>query len=260
MIGDLFINAKRIKELNHMKDKLSRREPCLGVSVMYFCPQIVEIIGYLGFDWVLLDCEHGSLGESEIEQMAIAGRAAGLSVIARPQTNRPSDISTVMDKGVDGVQIPHITSLQDAKRAVDAVKFHPFGKRSLAIGTRSSRYGINHKLDDYVSESNSRSIVILQIEDKEAIDNLESILGTPYVDVFFVGPSDLSQSLGYPGKASEPPVKDTIDHILSEIQEKGLTSGIAGNFTSLKDWREQGVSYLYTHLNTIIERGVNGFL
>ena len=67
MIGDLFVNDIRIKELNQMKAKLSRREPCLGVSVMYFCPQIVEIIGYLGFDWVLLDCEHGSLGESEIE-------------------------------------------------------------------------------------------------------------------------------------------------------------------------------------------------
>ncbi len=181
-------------------------------------------------------------------------------MIARPQTNLPSDISAAMDRGVDGVQIPHITSLRDAERSVDAVKFHPLGKRSLAIGTRSSRYGINYKLDAYVSESNFRSIVILQIEDKEAIDNLEAILRTPHVDVFFVGPSDLSQSLGYPGKASEPPVKDTIDHILSEIQKKGLTSGIAGNITSLRDWRKQGVSYLYTHLNTIIERGVNGFL
>ena len=143
-----------------MKDKLSRKEPCIGVSIMFFCPQIVEMIGYLGFDWILLDCEHGSIDSSELELMAIAGRAAGLSVIVRPPSNRPADIIAAMDKGADGVQIPHITDATQAVNAVKSVKFHPLGNRTLAVGTRSSRYGIGMDLDEFVNVSNKNLSLI----------------------------------------------------------------------------------------------------
>lgn len=239
-----------------MKNQLAHGKSCLGVSLMFYCPQVVEMLGYLGIDWILLDCEHGSLDLSDVEQMSTAANSAGISVIGRPPTNSSPDIMAMMDRGVDGVQVPHITTSEEARRAVDAVKFHPDGNRSLAIGTRSSKYGIGQTLSDYVSTSNSNSIVVLQIEDKEAIPNLDDILNTTHVDVFFVGPSDLSQSLGYPGKASEAPVKDVIDQILKRIDDAGKTSGTAGNIESIIERRSKGVSYLYTHLNTILEKGV----
>lgn len=214
------------------------------------------MLGYLGIDWILLDCEHGSLTLADVEHMSIAAKSAGISVIGRPATNSSPDIMAMMDRGVDGVQVPHITTPEEARRAVDAVKFHPDGNRSLAIGTRSSKYGIGQTLSQYVSTSNTNSIVVLQIEDKEAIQNLDDILKTTGVDVFFVGPSDLSQSLGYPGKASEAPVRNVIDQILTRISAAGKSSGIAGNIESIIERRSKGVSYLYTHLNTILENGV----
>ncbi|SVA75517.1 uncharacterized protein METZ01_LOCUS128371, partial [marine metagenome] len=108
-----------------MKAAMSAETPMVGVSMMFSSPQLVEMISALGFDWVLLDCEHGSIDLSDLEVMAIAAKAAGITAIARPPSNSPIDIMRVMDRGVDGVQVPHIKSQKEAKAAVESVKFHP---------------------------------------------------------------------------------------------------------------------------------------
>ena len=110
---------------NRMKAKLKAGEPALGCSVMIPSPQIVEMLGHAGFDWVLLDCEHGSLAPADVELMAIAADAVGITAIARPRSNATVDIQGVMDRGVMGVQVPHVNSADDARRAVAAVKFGP---------------------------------------------------------------------------------------------------------------------------------------
>src|SRR6476469_2993565 len=110
---------------NAMKAKLASGMTALGCSVMFPSPQIVEMLGHAGFDWVLLDCEHGSLSLSAVEVMAMAADAVGISSIARPRTNSNADIQSVMDRGVMGVQVPHVGTAQDARRAVAAVKFGP---------------------------------------------------------------------------------------------------------------------------------------
>ncbi len=116
--------------------------------------QIVEMIGRLGFDWVLLDCEHGSLSPESVELMAMAAELTGITPIARPWTNGPDAILRVMDRGPMGVQVPHVNTAADAKRAVEAVKFHPLGTRGLAAGTRPAQYGFAGSVADYVQEAN----------------------------------------------------------------------------------------------------------
>ena len=212
-----------------MKAAMLAKTPMVGVSMMFSSPQLVEMIAALGFDWVLLDCEHGSIDLSNLEVMAIAAKAAGITAIARPPSNSPIDIMRVMDRGVDGVQVPHIKCQEEAKAAVESVKFHPLGNRGLAMGTRPSNYGIGVELGQYSKTSNLDSIVVLQIEDREAIENLDEILSVADVDVFFVGPSDLSQSLGHPGKANEPPVSTAIKEIFKSIADAGLVSGTASS-------------------------------
>src|SRR5215475_2279782 len=103
---------------NLMKATLRAGEPALGCSLMFPSPQIVEMLGHAGFDWVLLDCEHGSLSLADVEVMAMAADAVGITPIARPRSNAAADIQSVMDRGVMGVQIPHINSAEDARRAV----------------------------------------------------------------------------------------------------------------------------------------------
>ena len=104
---------------NSMKEKIGRGEPAFGVSIMFASPQVVEMIGHAGFDWVLLDCEHGSIGPSDLELMAMAADAVGITAIARPKSNASVDIQSVMDRGVQGMQIPHIVTRADAERAME---------------------------------------------------------------------------------------------------------------------------------------------
>ncbi|MBI3918050.1 MAG: hypothetical protein HY322_13700 [Betaproteobacteria bacterium] len=125
---------------NRMKEKLRAGEPVFGVSVMIPSPQIVEMVGAAGFDWVLLDCEHGTLTLESVELMAMAAEACGITAIARPVTRSPEHILQVLDRGVLGVQVPHVNTAEDARRVVAAVKFHPLGQRGLAAGTRAAAY------------------------------------------------------------------------------------------------------------------------
>ena len=155
-----------------MKEAIVNGNTLMGISMMFYSLPLIEMFGRLGFKWVLLDCEHGSLSLSEVENMAIAARSAGIHSIARPRTNSPADITAVLDRGVTGVQVPHITTGEEAQLAINAALFHPLGNRSLAIGTRASEYGISIETSDYVSESNNTTVIALQIEDKEAVDTV----------------------------------------------------------------------------------------
>lgn len=110
-----------------MKARLAAGEPAFGASVMFPSPQIVEMLGAFGFDWVLLDCEHGSLTAESVELMALAAQASGMTPIARPATKNAEDIARVLDRGVQGVQVPHVVTAEDARAIVQAVKYHPSG-------------------------------------------------------------------------------------------------------------------------------------
>src|SRR5215510_5165959 len=138
-----------MNKTNRMKAKLKAGEPAFGVSVMIPSPQIVEMVGAAGFDWVLLDCEHGTLTLESVELMAMAAEAAGITAIARPMTSSPEHILQVLDRGVMGVQVPHVITAEDARRVISAVKYHPLGSRGLAAGTRAANYDAHGTLADY---------------------------------------------------------------------------------------------------------------
>ena len=112
-----------------------------------------------------------------------------------------------MDRGVMGVQVPHINTAEDARRAVAAVKFGPGAGRGLAAGTRPDRWGLGGAMTDFTRAANAQSLVCVQIEHEAALANVDEILTVADIDVFFIGPSDLSQSMGHPGNAKAPPVR-----------------------------------------------------
>ena len=160
---------------------------------------------------MLIDCEHGSIGPADVELMAIACDAAGITPIARPRTNSASDIQGVMDRGVMGVQVPHINTGEDARRAVASVKFGPGAARGLAAGTRPDAWGMGARMPDFAAQANAQSLVCVQLEHAAALANIDDILAVEGIDVFFIGPSDLSQSMGYPGNPKAPPVAKAIE-------------------------------------------------
>ena len=242
-----------------MKRKLLAGQPAFGVSVMIPSPHVVDMVGRLGFDWVLIDCEHGSISLESVELMAMAAESAGVTPIARPPVNSFEAIGQLMDRGVMGVQVPHVNTADDARRAVEAVRYHPEGQRGLAAGVRSAAYGYGMSMADYAEVSNRETLVCVQLEEGEAILNVNEIVEVEGVDVFFVGPSDLSQSLGYPGQPDTPVVREAMDRAFDTVDTAGKVSGSAGNSAATKRYLGKGVTYLYTHLTSLLSSGAGTF-
>ncbi len=243
-----------------MKAKLLAGEPVFGVSVMIPSPQIVEMLGALGFDWVLLDCEHGALTPDHIELMAMAAEARGMTAIARPATRSPEHILQLLDRGVMGVQVPHVSTAADARAVVQAVKYHPLGARGLAAGTRAANYDAQGTLADYVSAANNQTLIAIQLEDAAAIENLDALLKVEDIDVFFIGPSDLSQSLGHPGEPKAPPVARAIESSLRKIVAAKRIPGMPAAFDNVNDLLGKGVRYLYTHVPKLLAASARAYL
>jgi 4-hydroxy-2-oxoheptanedioate aldolase len=243
-----------------MKAMIAEGRPALGCSLMFPSAPLVEMLGHAGFDWVLLDCEHGSLSLADVEVMSMAADAVGITAIARPRSNDAADIQSVLDRGVAGVQIPHINTAEDARRAVAAVKFGPGAGRGLAAGTRPDRWGLGGKMADFAAAANAQSLVCVQLEHQDAIANAEAILAVPDIDVFFIGPSDLSQSMGFPGNPKAPPVAAAIAATLAKIRGAGKAPGMPATAETLPDVLGSGCRYVYTHLPRVLGAGARDFL
>jgi 4-hydroxy-2-oxoheptanedioate aldolase len=245
---------------NRMKEKLRAGEPAFGVSVMIPSPQIVEMIGAAGFDWVLLDCEHGALTLESVELMAMAAEACGITAIARPVTRSPEHILQVLDRGVMGVQVPHVNTAEDARQVVAAVKYHPLGSRGLAAGTRAAVYDSHGTLADHVKAANDATLIAIQIEEAAAVRNLDALLKVGDIDVFFVGPSDLSQSMGHPGNPKAPAVAEAILTSFRKTVAAGRTPGTPATAESVREALDQGVRYIYTHLPRLLSGSAKAYL
>jgi 2-keto-3-deoxy-L-rhamnonate aldolase RhmA len=245
---------------NRLKEKMARGEPAFGCSLMFPSPQVAEMLGFAGFDWLLIDCEHGSVSLADIEHMAMACDAVGITPIARPKTNSASDIQSVMDRGVMGVQVPHVNSASDAQRAVAAVKFGPGSGRGLAAGTRPDSWGLGARMPDFATAANAQSLVCVQIEHEAAVRNVDEILRVDGIDVFFIGPSDLSQSMGFPGNPKAPAVARAIEETLNKILTAGRTPGMPATADDVAKVVEKGCRYVYTHLPRLLGAGAAAFL
>jgi 4-hydroxy-2-oxoheptanedioate aldolase len=245
---------------NRTKAKLKAGEPAFGCSLMFPSVQLVEMLGYAGFDWVLLDCEHGSLSLADVELMAIAADAAGITAIARPRTNSSADIQSMMDRGVMGVQVPHVNTAEDARRAVAAVKFGPGAGRGLAAGTRPDSWGLGGTMPDFTAAANEQSLVCVQLEHEAAIRNVDELLRVEGVDVFFIGPSDLSQSMGHPGNPGAPAVAAAIAETRAKIVAAGKIPGLPATTDNVASLLGAGVRYIYTHLPRLLGAGSAAFL
>lgn len=233
---------------NRVKAKIKAGEPAFGVSVMFPAPEMVELIAGAGFDWIMIDCEHGSHDYASVLEMVLACEVSGVTPIVRPPVNRPDVILRYLDRGAMGVQVPHVNTKDEAVAAVRAVKFHPEGDRGLGGGRKL--YGMS--TSEFVEASNRETLVCVQVEHEEGVRNLDEILTVDGVDVFFIGPSDLSQSMGYPGQRDHPAVRSVIDGAFRKIVDAGKAPGTTGGPDEIASNLDRGVLYHYTHVPTMV--------
>lgn len=173
------------------------RAQVAGLFVMVADPAIVEIAGLAGFDFVVLDTEHGPASAESVEHLLRAADTVGVSCVVRVPSRGFAQIQRALDAGAAGIVAPHVGSRADAEALVAAVRYPPVGRRGFAGTARSGRYGFVPRQE--VLDGGDDLLVVAQIEDAEALDTLGEIVGTPGLNAVLVGPSDLSVSLGVSG-------------------------------------------------------------
>jgi 4-hydroxy-2-oxoheptanedioate aldolase len=213
---------------NPVKEKLSRGEAVIGIFVGTADPRLVEICGIAGYDYVLLDAEHSPFSERDIEGLVRAAEVMGIPAFVRVPTNRHEVILRILDVGAWGIMVPQVHNRQEAEAAVQAVKYAPLGRRGSST-PRVAGYGTTIGFREWTEISNRETLLIVQIENRDAVENLPEILQVPGIDAFELGQSDLSQSLDLPGATDDPRVKEYVDRAVDMILGAGRTLGDTTN-------------------------------
>ena len=218
------------------------------------------MLGYLVFDWILSDNEHGTITVENSEDLIRAGEISGVAPIVRPVSNKPEIIAPFLDRGAWGVQIPHVNTAEEARAAVDAVKYHPLGHRGMFSGSRPAGYGLSGTTAEYVEDANRNTLVCLMLEEVEAIENLPEMVQVEGVDVFFIGSGDLSQSMGYPGQQTHPEVQSLMERGVGIIREAGRVAGVSCPDSYVPKFLGMGVQYFHGSVNRLLQSSSVNYL
>lgn len=234
---------------NKLKAKLNNGEVALGPFVNLNSGALIEIAAYAGFDFVILDTEHGPLDILTAENLCRVAQGTGITPIVRIRENDPAQILRALDIGAGGVQVPQICTKEDAEAVVHAAKYAPLGMRGVSPYTRAARYFVDGAR--IFERLNAESMVLIHLEGVEGLENLEEIISVPGLDVIFLGPYDLSQSLGIPGQVSDPRVVDRMREAAEQINAAGLTVGtFADSPEAARRWIDAGVRYVSLSVDT----------
>ena len=228
---------------NQLKLKLKQGEVVLGTFINCAYPAFIEICGYAGFDFAVIDLEHSPLHTQAAEDLCRAADCVGLSPIVRVRKNDAPQIQRALDIGSAGVQVPQIETQADAEAVVRGAKYNPLGARGLSFYTRAGVYSTEGT--QITDRLNEESLVVVHVEGDRGITNIEEIVSVPHIDVIFLGPYDLSQSLGIPGQVQDPRVIELMKIGVNSIRNAGKAAGtFADTPETAKQWIDAGVQYI----------------
>lgn len=246
-------------EPNQVKAKLKRGEVALGSFLYIPSAKLAELVALSGFDFMVIDQEHGPITIESAEPMVLACELAGCTPMVRVPYLQSHAILQALDIGAMGIHVPNISRVEDARTAASMAKYAPLGSRGLAA-VRAARYGLREKLSDYCRTANEEVLVVIHIEDLEAIRNLDELLSVEGVDVYYLGPTDLSNSMGRPG-VLDSEVHKVVDEAIAKIVKAGKVAGmITTNPDAARRYLDMGVRYLATHAMHFMAAGSQAFL
>ena len=208
-----------------LKRKLDLGQTAIGLLTPYPDPNLAEVMALAGWDFLILDGEHGVVEPSDMAGFARACELRGSVPLARCPSIERGMLSRFLDAGAQGIMAPMIGSAVDARRVIEATKYPPIGKRGLAQA-RGSGFGVTCPLADFPAASNDSTMVIVQIETAEAVEAIDQIVSTEGVDVFFIGPADLSASFGQPMNIMHADVLGAIGAVSKAVNDSGKTLGV----------------------------------
>jgi 2-keto-3-deoxy-L-rhamnonate aldolase RhmA len=231
---------------NRFKSALAAGSPVAGSFIMVGGPEVVEIGGATGLDFVILDTEHTATGWEKLSSMCLSATYAGTFPLVRIATTARDVVTRALDIGARGVMFAQIEDAAQAHEASRACRYPPLGNRGAAMG-RNAGWGIGRDLAGYVAGANASVVCVVQVETRASVADVEAIAAVPGIDCLFVGLSDLSVDLDVPGQFRHPAVEAALDAVIAAARRHGTAVGIPLADTSLvADYRSRGVTFFAT--------------
>lgn len=207
----------------NFRERLKGGQVLIGGWQTLAQPAITEVMVLSGVDWILVDMEHSVMDFGDVAEAMRVADLMGCTTLVRPPDHDPATIKRLLDSKAHGIMAANVKSAEEAKRLVEAIHYAPKGVRGVGLG-RAQGYGT--AFDEQFDWAREGPILIVQIEDVKAVDELSEIFAVPGIDAFFVGPYDLSCSLGIPGEFSHPLFVETMEKIRLAGEEAGIPSGV----------------------------------
>ncbi|MPZ68045.1 MAG: siderophore biosynthesis protein SbnG [Actinobacteria bacterium] len=221
-------------------EKAGTTRPILGGFIKSSSPWLVEVLGVLGFDLVIIDTEHGMIGLRDCEELVRAADATQILSLIRVASADPINILRLAETGPDGIVVPRVRTAEDVKESSDAVRYPPEGARGLGR-SRAANFGAQGALGDYVKAINAKMTVTAIVEDAEGLAAVDEIAAAPGLDMLFTGSVDMSVSLGVPGQLGHPSVLDANKKIVEAGKKAGkLVGGLAATFEEVTSLLDEG--------------------
>ncbi|MGQ4806682.1 2-keto-3-deoxy-L-rhamnonate aldolase [Candidatus Entotheonellaceae bacterium PAL068K] len=244
---------------NSTRAKLTNGQVVFGGIIGHYAPDLVELFGAIGYDFVMIDCEHGPMSLDQVENMVRAAEVFGITPITRVPNPEASTLLGFLDRGVQGIIVPHVNTRDMAMSVAQAARYYPDGNRGVA-GGRVHDYGVGMSREASAQWINEQMMVIPMIEETEAVDNLDSIVTVPGVDVLHVAAGDLGQSMGNPGREA---VRDVMRQVIRKIKAGGKFVGVGGNAPSdaagVAEFIQLGASFVTISAWGLLRLGAEDF-
>jgi len=234
---------------NLFKRALAEGRQQVGLWSTLSSPTSAEIIASAGFDWLLFDSEHSPVDVPRLIDILRAATAANHAAVRVPWNDKVM-IKRALDIGAQTIFAPFVQTAEEAAAAVQATRYPTDGIRGVSAGTRAGGYG---RIPDYLNKANAEICVIVQVETREALDQLEDIAAVPGVDGVFIGPSDLSASFGYLGAPAHPEMQNVLQETVNRLQAVGMPAGIlAGSAEQANQFLKWGYTFVAAGVDTTL--------
>jgi 2-keto-3-deoxy-L-rhamnonate aldolase RhmA len=225
-----------------LRNRIDSGEPAIGTFLHLASPLAAEACALAGFDWLLIDLEHGGGGESALVGQLLAGAAHGIAMLVRVESAERIRSGRVLDLGAAGVMFPRLDTPEQVAAAIRHLRYPPDGDRGVATYNRACGFGLRPEV---LETANDSIVAIVQIESVPALENVETIAQLPGVDVIFVGPSDLSHALGVPGQLESAEFRSALERVVAAARAAGIPAGIlAHSNEAAQAYLERGFGFL----------------
>jgi 4-hydroxy-2-oxoheptanedioate aldolase len=246
---------------NRLKLKLKAGQPAYGVISTSDDSQLAELFGLAGFDYYILDAEHGLIDPAQAVNVIRACELTKMTPLVRIGSKDPKLVLQYLDAGMMGVMMPDLRNVDEVKMLVDAVKYPPIGKRGVGISRASSYMAYGSEAPKYLEFANEQTMVIPQFEDPTLLNDFEAMISQPHIDAVVIGPRDLSLNMGFPDGPNHPEAQEMIDKVISICKKANVSAGItAGTKADAEKQVARGASMILGIAQVLILNGSKEFL